>query len=279
MKHYILLLSAVFYSTTPLLFAINIEKAIAQKLIQISDNQSNVSIDNDFSLTVKNISGKPQKIVIPIGTFFMPEDSSYQPRYTISPSEGLLSIGEVRTFNLSTVCANAPKYAPTNNTKYALVRPTNQKIEALSQFLNTQTSPFEKYDIQNAVWSITNNHRIEGIQNEALKTTLSKITGQQIQPYKFTYQHENIPGQVAYSNKALKVEGLFRYGTDKDIAANFGLYDQDGKLVKMLSSNMIHKRGQHSFRFNFTFTNVKSGTYYIRLSSGNVLLNEMQVIV
>jgi hypothetical protein len=276
MKHFQLTL-AFLLCFTSFTYAINFAEALLSNKIQLIKNQSLVQNEKDFQIEIKNISGKAMRLIIPIGTIFEPEDSSVQVRFIAENGELLLANKEIKTISLSSVCTEATRKSPLaeNTFKYES-NPKGQLLQ-LIQYLQKQKTPFGKSDIQSAVWAITNQHRIEAISDTTLKATLSKITGQKPQSYKFTYKHQNIPGQVAYREKELRVEGLFRYGTEKDITAHLGLYDKDGKLVKMLRTNMLHRRGQHSFRFDFTLVNIKPGDFFIRLTTGQEILNEMAV--
>lgn len=257
--------------------AISFEEAIKQKKVQLIAVNAEVTDAKDCKITVKNVGAKALRLLIPIGTMFQPEDSSFQPRFIAETGEIMLASYETKTLELSSVCAAATNRSPMKESAYIYAGENKGKLSELSTYLRKQSSVFSKSDIQSAVWAITNNHRIEAIADTTFKNQLSKITGQTSQPYKFSYKHQNIPGQVAYREKELRVEGLFRYGTDKDITAHLGIYDKDGKLLKMLRTNMLHRRGQHSFRFDFTIVNVKPGDYFIRLTNDSVVLNEMKV--
>jgi hypothetical protein len=257
--------------------AISFNEAIQQKKIQLISVSVAVLQDKDCKITVKNLGAKAIRLLIPIGTMFQPEDSTLQPRFLAETGELLLASYAVETIAVGSVCAAATHRSPMETNVYAYLGENKEKMAALSLFLQKQASLFPKSDIQSAVWAITNNHRIEAIADTTFKRQMAMITGQQLQPYKFSYKHQNLPGEVAYRDKELRVEGLFRYGTDKDITAHLGIYDKEGKLLKMLRPNMLHRRGQHSFRFDFTIINVKPGDYFIRLTNGNIVLNEMKV--
>lgn len=259
-------------------FALDFAEAMQTKKIQVINSQSFVLEEKDFQVTIKNISGKVIRLIIPIGTFFEPEADDTQPRFIAEKGELLLAKNESKTINLSSVCMAATKRSPASESRFRYQPSAKGQLADLIIFLQKQSNSFTKSDIQSAVWAVTNQHRIEAISNDSLKSKMSYITGQKPQSLKFTYKHENIPGQVAYNEKKLRVEGLFRYGTEKDIIAHLGLYDKDGKLVKMLRSSMLHSRGQHSFRFDFTITNVKPGDFFIRLTTGKEVLNEMAVV-
>lgn len=277
MKH-LLLIPTFLVTLSSVAFALDFAEAIQTKKIQIIGSQSLVLEEKDFQVTVKNISGKAIHLIIPIGTYFEPEADDTQPRFIAEKGELLLAKNESKTIHLSSVCMAATKRSPSSESHFKYQPSAKGQLADLIVFLQKQTILFEKSDIQSAVWAVTNQHRIEAIADDSLKAKMSRITGQKPQSLKFTYKHENIPGQVAYNEKELRVEGLFRYGTEKDITAHLGLYDKDGKLVKMLRSSMLHRRGQHSFRFDFTITNVKPGDFFIRLTTGKDVLNEMAVV-
>jgi hypothetical protein len=277
MKH-VLLIVAFIGAFAEAGFALNFAEAIQSKKIQIVSSQSLVLEEKDFQVEIKNISGKTIRLTIPVGTYFEPDTDDTQPRFIAENTELLLAKNESKTVHLSSVCMAATKRSPSSESRFYYQPTAKGQLADLIVYLQQQVIPFEKSDVQSAVWAVTNQHRIEAIANDSLKSKMSRITGQKPQSLKFTYQHQNIPGQVAYNEKELRVEGLFRYGTEKDITANLGLYDKDGKLVKMLRPNMLHRRGQHSFRFDFTITNVKPGDFFIRLTTGKDVLNEMAVV-
>lgn len=257
-------------------YAIDFATALQEKKIQVVGIETMERIDDkDLVATIKNISGKSLLLSFPVGTYFAPSDSSFQPRFLAEANELMLAVKTTKTVELKTVCGNAVKRSPYQKTSYNYQN-TKGKLQELVHFLQKSTQ-LPIGEVQSAVWTVTNAHRVEAINDEALKAGLVKITGQEPKPLKMTYKHQNIPGEVAYREKELRVQGLFRYGTEKDIKAHLGIYDKNGKLVKTLRPNMLHQRGQHSFRFDFTIINVQPGDYFIRLTNGNAVLNEMAI--
>lgn len=230
-----------------------------------------------LSLLLKNNQKKHFRIEIPLGTIFEPADSSQQPLILTESQAVTLSPSEIHQFDLVAYCCNAPKISPSQGNSYTLGRNLAQgSLLSIVRFL-AQKNILDASEIQNAIWSATNQHRAEGLQNEELKQFVAKETGQKLRPIQILYNQQVHPGEAAFSNNALKIKGLFKYSTEKDIVADLGLYDNEGKLIKFLQKNLRHAKGHHRFGFNFEISNIKHGQYFIKLVSGKATIGEMDI--
>ena len=256
------------------LFAITIQDALKQKLIKI-ENVESVG-GKKLSFLVQNTQKKFLRLEIPFATIFEPEDSSFQP-IIITKSEAIsFAAGEKHSISLEGFCCNAPRFNPLSGSKYSVSALASGALLDIVKYIR-QNNFEEGSDIQNAIWSATNQHRAEAISNELLKQFVAKTTGQILRPVQVIYNQSSHPGEAAIVDNKLKVKGLFKYSTEKDIVANLSLYDENGKLVKNLQSNLRHQKGMHKFGFNFEISNVKHDRYFIRLMSGKMMISEMEV--
>ena len=260
---------------TPLsLFAVTIQDALKQKLIKIESAESVGG--KMLSILLQNTQKTHLRLEIPFATIFEPEDSSFQPIIITKSEAILLTAGEKHNFSLEGFCCNAPRFNPLAGSKYSVSALATSTLFDIIKYIR-QNNFEEGSDIQNAIWSATNQHRAEAISNELLKQFVAKTTGQTLCPVQVIYNQSSHPGEAAILDNKLKIKGLFRYTTEKDIVANLGLYDENGKLVKNLQSNLQHQRGMHKFGFNFEISNVKHDHYFIRLMSGKMMISEMEV--
>jgi hypothetical protein len=260
------------------LFGVTLQEALSTKLVKV---QSLSTIGGhhgkSLSLLLKNNQKKHFRIEISIGTIFEPADSSQQPLILTESQAITLAPNEIHQFDLVAYCCNAPKTSPGKGNNYTVGRNLVEgSLLSIVKFL-VQKSILDVAEIQNAIWCATNQHRAEGLQNEELKQFVAKETGQKLRQIQILYHQEAHPGEAAFSNNALKIKGLFKYSTEKDIVADLGLYDNEGKLIKFLQKNLQHVKGHHRFGFNFEISNIKHGQYFIKLVSGKATIGEMDV--
>jgi hypothetical protein len=273
----IFLLLLIFCATQKSTFAIKLQDALKQNLVKIEQIEAIGDYKGKaIACMVVNQQKKHIRLEIPYGTIFDPENPTRQPIVTTESEAITMSPLQRHRFELIGYCCDAPKMSPFKGDIFKLSDKNNEKLLKTIQCIQREKI-VDKSEIQNAIWAVSNEHRAEAIEDEELKTFVATTTGQTLRPVKIIYDQSNHPGQAAFADNTLKVRGLFKYTTEKDIIANLGLYDSTGKLVKMLQPKLQHQRGMHKFGFNFEMKNVKHGQYAIKLTSGDMVLNEMAV--
>lgn len=259
------------------LFAVTIQEALKKKLIKIENAEAVGGFSTKaLTILVQNNQKKQLYLEIPAGTIFQPNDSIFQPLvvtqleiYTFAPTEK-------HSFSLQGFCSNAHLRSPMQGGKYSVSALATGALLDIVKFI-AQRNIQDEADIQSAVWAATNQHRAEALNNDELKQFVAKATGQTLRAIQVIYNQSAHPGESALIDNKLKVKGLFKYTTEKDIVANLGLYDENGKLIKNLQSDLRHQRGMHKFGFNFEISNLKHERYFIRLVSGKMTISEMEV--
>ncbi len=256
------------------LFAVTIQDALKQKLIKIESIES--AGRKSLSLSLQNAQKKHLNLEIPFATIFQPQDSSFQPIIITESQLLTLSANEKKTLILDGFCCNAPRFNPTKGSQYKVKEPATGTLFDIIKYLNLNKIQ-DDAAIQSAIWAATNQHRAEAISDETLKQYVAKVCGQTLRGVQVIYDQSSHPGEAAVVGNKLKVKGLFRYTTEKDIVANLCLYDENGKLLQTIESNLRHQRGTHKFGFYFEISNVKHSHYFVRLMSGKMMINEMEV--
>jgi hypothetical protein len=256
-------------------FSITLQEAIAQNLVKIEESKTS-GIGTELDVLVFNQQKKHLRIEIPLGTIFYPNDTTLQPLIITQSDFYTFSPKEKHSFSFKGFCCNAKKINPASGSAYSMSQPSKNSLLNIIKFIAHKNIQ-DRSEIQNAVWAATNNHRAEAIFNDELKQYVAKELGQTLRSVQIIYDQQTHPGVAAFDNNKLKIKGLFKYSTEKDIIADLCLFDENNKLITKMQSNLHHQRGMHKFGFNFEMTNVKPGRYFVRLVSGKVAINEMEV--
>lgn len=273
----VLLLFALFCGpvfTEPL----GLKEAIQKGLIYIEASGEGGHSGKSLRLRIQNLEKKKWTLDIPAGLQFQSQDSSYQDLIVVKSRQIEIDKKQIRFVKLYGMCTQASYRSPAKRAKFNLGEVAQGNLAKVVQYLDQ--NKFLDYSAQNAIWAITDGKRLENIDNPKLAKFVADLLGKPLPSYFIQHIPQNMPGAPAFVEAPTVIKGIFKYQTDTDIEATFGLFDKEGKLLHAFFEGQAQKKGNHKFKFFFEVRRLKKGTYFARLvdRSGKTL-KELKVVL
>ncbi|HFA48090.1 MAG TPA: hypothetical protein ENJ95_03620 [Bacteroidetes bacterium] len=259
--------------------AIDLNEAAQKGLVAFSVSGSGGHSGECIKVKLENTSRKKLEIRIPAGQIFEPGDSSLQNLMVTKEEIFLVEKGKTRIGRLYGLCVEATDGSPGEHSVFGLGKMAAGNLLKLAQHLsenNLHKNPYAQF----AVWSVSDNERLEEIGDPKLTKFVADLLGKPMPEYHIKNRQPRdrlLPGQPANYREAFAMNGLFYYTLENEKIVNFELYNEEGELLHAFFENRRQKRGYHKFRFEFEIRNLPKGKYFAKLTSGGEVIKELGV--
>lgn len=254
---------------------IDIREAVKAGWISMTVEGNGGHEGKSIRLKLMNLKKKKLEIYVPAGLIFLSVDSTLQDLIIIQERLLVLDKLQKRSFTLYAMCIQSGNSSPIKGSLFEVGDEAETKLMELVKHIdenNIRTSA-----AQYALWAVSDNKRVENIVEPKLAIFTANLLGKPIPAYIIRHARQNRPGQSAFVDAPVVIEGTFKYKSDKTRVVSFGLYNKDGKLLFSAFDNQEQKKGHHKFKFLFEVRNVAKGKYYARLMSEGEVLEELAV--
>ena len=237
-----------------------------------------------LKLTITNKSGSAIRVRVNQGVIFKPEADGPQP--LVLAGEEMLRLEPFKegSVEVQTFCADSRGFAPSANLLYSFSHVGSDTLVKLLQYVKKNAMLDDLG--QAAVWVLTNGHTLNNvydpyrdIASKKLVDYLSALTGLPIPDYYVMNQLNREAGGPVYTPKTLKIFAQFEHVLTAPEKLTLGVYKEDGSMLKPVFENRNFGKGAHRHRVEFEASGVVAGNYYIRLMSGQTVLQEKKVLV
>lgn len=258
--------------------ALPVSEALKKGYLSLVAEGSGGHSGESLQLKLTNQSKKKLEIKIPAGQVFLSGDTTLQDLMVVKEELFALETGKTRIARVNGFCIEASNGSPGAGAIFKVGKMAEGALLKVAEYLN-ENKLYDHPSAQYAIWSVSDNERLEGIGDEAMAKYIAGLLGKAEPSYQVQYQPQDrlLPGQPANLRDAVAMNGLFYYELTKDQKVDFGLYNGEGKLIHTLFQNRLQKRGRHKFRFNFEIKNLPKGKYAARLTSEGKTLKELEV--
>ncbi len=138
---------------------------------------------------------------------------------------------------------------------------------------------------QSAVWTITNNHDAGGVYDHSrdslskqLIDTICAVTHRPKPDYYTITEQNEIPGQVAYTAKTMKIVAQFNLALRGSAILTLGVFDEKEHMIETIFERKRFEKGMHRFEANFNAEAYGAGKFSIRLMDTERVLQEKKVV-
>lgn len=268
----------LFFLTTSFLQAKNISllEAIEKKYVEISAEGEGGHTGKCLKLKIKNLRKKKLNIEIPAGLIFNSNDPIQQD--LMITEERMLAIegNKRRVAKMYAACIQAPNGSPTTGSGFNMSMLASGHLLQVAQYL-AKEKLYKNDAAQYAVWAISNDKRVENIDHGKLANYVADLLGKPRPEYVVVHKTTSRPGEPAYREAPSIIKGRWKFKMEEDKIMTFGLYTLDGELKHAFFENKKKTKGLHKFSFTFKVFNMPQGEYYIRLISGDEVVEEKKV--
>jgi hypothetical protein len=272
-----LIFGLLFVSATTLTFSktIDIRAAIKSGLIEVEPFGNGGHTGKCIQLKLKNLKKKKLEIFVPAGLIFNSVDTFNQDLIIIQDRMLVLDKFQKRSFSLYAMCIQASNASPSIESLFETGPEAEGNLLEVIKFIDKKN--IRTQAAQYAIWAVTDNKRIENINHPELAIFTAELLGKPIPQYMIQHAAQSRPGQPAFQDKPVVINGTFRYKSSEERKVSFGLYNAEGTLLYESFKDQVQQRGEHKFKFLFEVRNIPKGKYYARLISGGVVIEELEV--
>lgn len=272
------ILTCLFLIFTFFLQAKNIllTEAIQKGYVEISAEGEGGHTGKCLKLKIKNLQKKKLNIQIPAGLVFNSNDPTQQDLMITEERMLALEGNKRRVAKMYAACIQAPNGSPTVGSGFNMSMLASGHLLQVAQYL-AKEKLYKNEAAQYAVWAISNDKRIENIDDGKLANFVADLLGKPRPEYVVVHKTTSQPGEPAYREAPSIIKGRWKFKTEEDKIMTFGLYTLDGELKHAFFENKKKVKGLHKFSFTFKVFNMPQGEYYIRLISGGVVIEEKKV--
>jgi hypothetical protein len=271
-----LLLLQLHTLQTPL----TLNQAVDQGLVSVSvtSNPNGTHYQEPVIVTIVNISGATQYILMENGSTFTPEDSAYQRMIVIQQQLLTLSIGETKEIRPSAMCFDHYKQGPVAGVKYRVGRRATGKLARMTAYLEEQK--LTGYSAQNSIWSVSNGDDLENIvdwDQDATNELVNYVAG-------LTGQAPPPPPQADDYRRNLNVKPRHTVGGNFEFMliapttdVRIAMFDKNNIVVRELYHNPDEKPGNHFFNYEFDASVYTDEVYFVRYLENNEVFMELKI--
>ena len=245
---------------------LSVQDALQKGLIHLNINSSGGYAQNCIELKVQNISNKAIELELEPGVILDNLDEHQQDIIVAKTLKMKLKSNQTLDTAVYGFCCQSGNGSPIKGQKFGFGKKADTLMIKLCKYIDTHK--IEPGNAQNAIWTISNNHKLASIghPNDTSIANLVKICNEhRNEPLPWFYiGYSRLPGQV-FSNIPSKVVLNFEYikKTEKELI--IAIYDKAGHKIKTLLANSYAAPGNKSFHFDFDVVNWESGTYTIKV--------------
>ncbi len=257
-----------------------LDEALSQKKITAAAYaaENSAHYQQPVVLELKNITGSPIAIEVPVGRLFQSGDTTDQNFVSTEPLMATLAPGETKKIPVSAMCINHHKAAPSAKKPYQIKKTAEEKLVKTARFIS-QNGLSGSYLGQTAMWCVSDREPLENIfgyddkkMNETLKF-LAELTGKPIPPPPAADDYLRNPR----AKPKRSVGGEFEFRFSKPKAVHIAMFDSRNIAVRELYNNPAEPPGEKKITFEFDFSVYNDGPYYIRFLADNRILMEQEM--
>lgn len=263
----------------------NLSDAIRMNIVKVQGTGNGGYTGQALQLKITNNSGNPLLLTVDPAVIFRPADTAQQDLVLAGNEKISVQPFKEAGAVVQTFCAKSYARAPVKGEAFSFLKKGSDTLEKVLVFLrqnNLLYSPLA----QSAVWVVTNDHDLEGVyqptmvkQSEKLVAYLSGITGKAVPKVFRVHEHRTEPGKPVFNPKAFTIVANFEQTLNAPEVLSLGVYNEAGAMIQPVFENRQFGKGGHRFKVDFEARNVAAGTYYIRLSSGEQILQQQDIRV
>ncbi len=255
---------------------IDLNEAIQQNLVSIKVVGEGGHSGKSLKISFLNMGKKDLEIRVPAGQIFHSEDSTLQDLIIIKEKQLAIEGKQKRLGKFFGLCTQAGNGSPRPGSLFNLGVMATGTLLKVAQYISEKNLQ-EDRGAQSAIWAITDGHRLENIANMELANYVAEILGKTPPEYAVIHQNRSLPGQPAFQENPVSMEGIFKYELPKDQLVSFGLYDENDELIHTFRENTRQIKGYHKFKFFFEIRNLPKGKYSVKLTGKEGIIREMDV--
>ncbi|TXB66607.1 hypothetical protein FRY74_00020 [Vicingus serpentipes] len=252
--------NVVFYDSNP--HPISIEQAVRNNLVNCNISSNGGHEGSCINMNLENKSLHDLTVKIESGRNLLSNDTNKQDILIVNEEIFVLKKGVQKGKDLFGFCSQSNKGSPSLNETYSVGDMKDKKTVQLTNYLSKNNYPLSA--MQNAIWVMTNNRRVEGIFHEnrdsiqSLMDYVSDLTYQFTPWYSIQYFNDD---SNLVSDNAKQIWGEFEGRLLKDTKVKVVVFDMLN--IAQLRKEIIINEEANTHPISVDVSSLPKGRYHI----------------
>jgi hypothetical protein len=250
---------------------ISIEKAVKTGLIQLEIKGKGGHSGICLHLKLSNKQSDSLYVILEAGRKLNSQNDEEQDILVTHEQLFALKGKEKKEADVYGFCCQASHHSPGKDSSFSVGKMADSAMIKLARFCDKNKFPQDA--VQNAVWCLSDNHDVAGIDQsvEKLRKYVCEVKKVEMPWYQKDYAEPG-SGSTAFSNRTDKISGSINYTIEASSLLSIQLKDRDNKLVQKFTGNKMMSKGNYDYWFELQVTNWPKGKYYIDIYAGEQLI-------
>jgi hypothetical protein len=259
--------------------SITMEKALAEKKIELVIIPLGGHSGNSINIKVKNLTNKQLNIELAPGTVFIPGDTNEQTLVTTREEMLALEKDQGKTFKIYAYCTEASDHCPSTTSTFTISKTTNPTLQKLVVFLDSLKFK-DDHAIQQSVWCVTDSQSVSGVYSTDPKTSkavrgyLCALTGQKDTWYS-TRNDVSVGPDRRIISAPKEIKGDIAFESTEAVELQGFVKDSAGTILVTNEHKTNLPAGRIKFEFNLKIAGWKPGNYsVVYTNNGKEVINQ-----
>ena len=256
--------------------SITLEEALNKDLVTASFTASSGFMGQVLKVQLQSNHKKGLDLSFPAGMQFKSEDENLQDLILTRAHQTFLASNSKKTVVLYGMCTQRFNSSPYEGALFAYNGMAEGSLLDVAEYISQRN--YQNDAGQGAVWAVTDNAGLQEIYDDDEKVVkdlqefMAELTGQEM-PWYSLQQNNFIPGPDVNPDPSI-IHAKYEYQFTDEARVNLGVYDSEGNEVYLITEDQPVQPGTFKMNFKLTVKNMPRGTYYIRVTNGDQLLDE-----
>ncbi|MDZ4823842.1 MAG: hypothetical protein SH856_10325 [Flavobacteriales bacterium] len=252
--------------------------ALEKKLISVMPVSAESSSENCATLNVRNLSGSPLTISIPVGAILNTTNESEQDILVTRPIEIFVKNNETGSGSIYGFCCQAGNSVPTSASAFRLEKCKSENLMKLSGHLAENN--YDPMLEQAAIWAVSDDHSVGGIyggaeqETKKLREFTAHVLGQEVPFYDVDYGYE-LNTQFVYEPKELR--GTLHFQLDNGGKGTLKILDPKGEEFYVFYTDKSLQWGFFTQNFRFKAYDMEAGDYVAQMIVDGKVVDEKTI--
>lgn len=250
---------------------VSIEKAMKTGLIALEIKGKGSYSGNCLRLKIVNRQKDSIYVLMEAGRRLDSKNNEEQDILVVKEQLFALKALEKKESDVYGFCCQAHNQGPGKDSVFRVGKMADTSLVRLAEFCNK--NKFSTDAVQNAVWCVSDNHNVAGIDKSQEKLRKFVCDLKHIEEPWYQKDYDQVSGRGrAFSDRTNKISGTINYTLTTDTYLNIQLRDRNNHLIQKFTENKIINKGTYDYWFELQVSNWPKGKYYIDIYAGAQLI-------
>lgn len=277
----ILCIATLLLAFSEMSTSLTLQEALSKNLVKVKIKGLGNYQGESTILEIQNLSSKDLSIKLEPGRKFVPDEEKYQNLLVVREEQLLVKAGSNASKRVVGFCCESNDCGPRNNLGFKTQDMADSNLIKLATYINANYKQLNTTSIQQAIWSISNNHASAAIntgseKEMALKMLVSKLKNEPIPWYIIKQRiYQSPSGQIHLVNDSLL--GKMAYSNTEWCYSKLNIYDVKDNAVLISVGNWLKPGTNNAYDVALPISKLPKGKYKLTLENDKQIFTQKDI--